>query len=195
MQRVATALISLLGVLLLTLLGGCATPQGESAADKREYVQRTVRETLAEAYQQNPALRGKLQQAAGYGVFSNVGTKLLMLSTGHGFGLVHDNATGEETYMRMAEVGAGLGAGVKRFRAVLVFHHPQTLRHFVERGWDVGADIGVAAKTDQQGTQGSLGASLQQDIEIYQFTEQGLELAATLAGTKYWKDPELNAGR
>jgi hypothetical protein len=29
-------------------------------------------------------------------------------------------------------------------------------------------------------------------MEIYQFTEAGIALQATLAGTKYWKDKDLN---
>jgi len=29
-------------------------------------------------------------------------------------------------------------------------------------------------------------------MEIYQFTESGLSLQATVQGTKYWKDPKLN---
>ncbi len=40
----------------------------------------------------------------------------------------------------------------------------------------------------------SAGASAQ-GIEIYQFTDRSLELAATVAGTKYWQDEERNAGR
>jgi hypothetical protein len=30
------------------------------------------------------------------------------------------------------------------------------------------------------------------DITIYQMTESGLALQATVNGTKYWKDDELN---
>jgi hypothetical protein len=75
---------------------------------------------------------------------------------------------------------------------VFVFRDEPTLRQFVDSGWDFGGDVGVAAKTGSEGGQVSAGASVQ-NIEIYQFTERGLELAATLAGTKYWRDQALNA--
>jgi hypothetical protein len=65
---------------------------------------------------------------------------------------------------------------------------------FVDSGWDFGGDFGAAAKTRTQGGQVSAGASAQ-GIEIYQFTDRGLELAATVADTKYWQDEELNTGR
>ena len=96
--------------------------------------------------------------------------------------------------MRMAEIGAGLGVGIKDFRAVFVFQNGQTLNQFVNSGWDFGGDVGAAAKTRTQGGQVSTGSSAQ-GLEIYQFTQSGLELAATVAGTKYWKDEELNAVR
>ncbi|NJM12847.1 MAG: hypothetical protein HC889_14145 [Synechococcaceae cyanobacterium SM1_2_3] len=94
----------------------------------------------------------------------------------------------------MAEIGAGLGVGIKDFRAVFVFQNGQTLNQFVASGWDFGGDVGASAKTRTQGEQVSAGASAQ-GIEIYQFTDRGLELAATIAGAKYWKDEELNAVR
>ena len=78
---------------------------------------------------------------------------------------------------------------------MFVFRDGQTLRQFVDSGWDFGSDVGAAAeKTRTQGEQVSAGASAQ-GIEIYQFTDRGLELTATIAGTKYWQDEALNAGR
>jgi len=173
------------------LVAGCATPQGDTASEKRASVQEMAQNTLAEAYRLNPGLQTKVKRAAGYGVFSNRGTKFLVVSSGSGYGLVRDNRTGRDTYMRMAEVGGGLGFGVKEFRAVFVFRDAQTLNQFVNSGWDFGGDVGAAAKTGSQGGQVSAGASAQ-GIEIYQFTDRGLELAATVAGTKYWKDKKLN---
>jgi hypothetical protein len=35
-------------------------------------------------------------------------------------------------------------------------------------------------------------AYVEGDIIIYQLTEAGVALQATIAGTKYWKDKELN---
>ena len=180
--------------LCVLLVAGCATPQGDTAAEQRACVQQMAQDTLAEAYRLNPGLQSKVKQAAGYGVFSNRSTKFMLVSSGNGYGLVHDNRTGRDTYMRMAEVGGGLGFGIKDFRALFVFRDDQTLRQFVDSGWDFGGDVGAAAKTRTQGGQVSAGASAQ-GIEIYQFTDRGLELAATVAGTKYWRDEELNAGR
>ena len=178
-------------VLLIT---GCATPQGDTVSEQRTSIQEMTQDTLAEAYRLNPGLQNKVKRAAGYGVFSNRSSKILLMSSGNGYGLVRDNRTGGDTYMRMAEIGGGLGFGIKDFRAVFVFRDSQTLRQFVDSGRDFGGDVGAAVKTRTEGGQVSAGASAQ-GIEIYQFTDRGLELAATIAGTKYWQDEALNAGR
>lgn len=187
-------IINSLFALCILLVAGCATPQGDTATEQRANIRQMAQDTLAEAYRLNPGLQNRVKRAAGYGVFSNRGTKFLVVSSGSGYGLVRDNRTGQDTYMRMAEVGAGLGFGIKDFRAVFVFRDAQTLNQFVNSGWDFGGDVGAAAKTGSQGGQVSAGASAQ-GIEIYQFTDRGLELAATVAGTKYWRDEALNAGQ
>lgn len=49
---------------------------------------------------------------------------------------------------------------------------------------DQKSDPKAAAPTGTTGARGP--------IEIYQFTESGISLQATVSGTKYWKDAELN---
>jgi lipid-binding SYLF domain-containing protein len=93
--------------------------------------------------------------------------------------------------MKMGEVGLGLGLGVKDFRAVFVFDNQATFNRFVESGWEFGAHADAAAKAKDKG--GAVGGEVLIDgITIYQLTESGLALQATIKGTKYWKDDELN---
>ena len=72
--------------LCVLLIAGCATPQGDTTSEQRASVQQMARDTLAEAYRLNPGLQGRVKQAAGYGVFSNRGAKLLVMSSGNGYG-------------------------------------------------------------------------------------------------------------
>jgi lipid-binding SYLF domain-containing protein len=93
----------------------------------------------------------------------------------------------------MGEVGLGLGFGVKDFRAVFVFEDTQTLRDFVDNGWTFGAQADAAAKAGDRGA-ASAGEVVIDNIRIYQLTESGLALQATVKGTKFWKDGDLNNG-
>ena len=93
--------------------------------------------------------------------------------------------------MKMGEVGIGLGLGVKDFRAVFVFHDAKTLERFVEHGWAFGGQADAAAKAGDKGA-AVAGEAVIDNITIYQLTESGLALQATVKGTKYWKDDSLN---
>jgi lipid-binding SYLF domain-containing protein len=181
--------VLLLAAILLTT--SCARPKGANTEDKREYARDMRDKTLKELYEKKPEAKAKVEKAAGYGVFSDLGVNIILVSAGQGYGVVVDNETKKETFMNMAQVGVGLGLGVKDFRAVFIFRSEEALQKFVVSGWEFGAHADAAAVSGEKGGQAS-GAATFQDIEIYQFTKSGIALQATVAGTKYWKDKNLN---
>ena len=88
---------------------GCTSPKGASVTEKRANIDSMHVKALADLYRARPELKKKVENAAGYGVFTNIGTAIIFVTTGSGYGTVVNNRTGEETYMKMAEVGVGLG--------------------------------------------------------------------------------------
>jgi lipid-binding SYLF domain-containing protein len=171
-------------------LAACAS--GNNVAEKRAAVQKMRAETLQKLYALEPGSREQIRKAAGYGVFSNVGVNLVLLSAGGGHGVVRDNATGKDTYLNMATGGIGIGLGVKDFRGVFVFTDRKALQWFVEQGWDGSAQADAAAKAGRKGGAWAGAVDVAPGIKLYQITEHGLALQATIQGTKYWKDGELN---
>ncbi len=177
-------------IIMTLLIAGCASTGG-SPSDKRKSVLSMKTEVLAELYKQKPSVKSEISHAPGYAVFSNVNVNLLLASFGGGYGVVKNNKTGKDTFMKMGEVGVGLGLGVKDFRVVFVFHNAKALKRFTEHGWAVGAQADAAAKADDKG--GAIGGeAIIDNITIYQLTKSGLALQATVKGTKYWKDDSLN---
>ena len=157
-----------------TIVAGCASPEGASVAEKRASVAEMRDAVLTQLYQEKPEAKEKIAQAAGYGTFSNVNINLLLVSSGRGYGVVHNNATGQDTYMKMGMVGVGLGAGAKDFRAVMIFKSPEALRMFVEEGWEFGGHADAAAKSGDKGGAANVAGDITSDMEIYQFTEAGI---------------------
>jgi len=199
-KRLAVLLVVPAAVLFVApLANGGIFDKDKSKEEKQEEKQkeraeiRKMRdEVLADLYKKKPELKSRIKRAAGYGVFSNLGINVLLLSTAHGRGLVVDNATRKETFMLMGSVGAGVGHGVKDFRAVFVFYDRQVLKTFVEEGWDVGGQADAAAEAGKHGGSGEAAESVQKGMEIYQITKTGIALQATIQATKYWKDDDLN---
>lgn len=176
---------------LILVIGGCATTGGTTPTERRQAIQSMKNQVLTELYQAKPDVKSQIASAPGYAVFSNANVNLVLASFGGGFGVARNNKTGTDTYMKMGEVGVGLGLGVKDFRVVFVFHTDKSLNNFIENGWAVGAQADAAAKASDKGA--AVGGEITADnITIYQLTETGLALQATIKGTKYWKDETLN---
>lgn len=160
--------------------------------DDRQEVLDMRNDILAKLYKEEPNVKGKIADAKGYAVFSNIGINLIFLSAGGGSGVVHDNTTGKDTYMNMGSAGIGIGLGVKDFSAVFIFHSKDALNAFIEDGWDFSGQADAAAKSGKKGAEGSAAGTIINGVSIYQMTENGLALQATLQGTKYWVDSDLN---
>ena len=107
----------------------------------------------------------------------NFGMNLFVISTASGKGIVVDKASKKETYVKMVSGGVGLGLGATDFRVVFAFETKKALNDFINSGWDADAHAE---------------ASVAPGVWVYQLTETGLALQATLQGTKYYKDDSLN---
>ena len=84
--------------------------------EKRDEIQEMRDRGLARLYKEQPETKDIIRKASGYATFSNIGVNVIFFSAGGGSGLVHNNKTGQETYMNMGTAGVGLGIGVKDFR-------------------------------------------------------------------------------
>lgn len=174
------------------LLTACGGPKGASPDEKRQAVRDMAQETLVKLHGIEPQAKTYLDNAVGYAVFSNTGINVLLLSTGNGYGLAHDNETGKETYMKMFTAGVGIGLGVKDFRGIFAFTTRDAFDRFVKSGWQAGGQADAAAKAGDKGGAAAGAIDVAPGVKLYQITESGLALQATIQGTKYWKDEELN---
>ncbi len=173
------------------MLGGCVTTGSVTPGEKRQAILSMKDEVLSDLYKLKPDVKVQASSAPGYAVFSNVNVNIILASFGGGQGVVRNNLSGKYTYMEMGEVGVGLGLGAKDFRLVFIFHSNESMDRFVESGWALGAQADAAAKVEEKGA--AVGGEVTIDgMTIYQLTETGLALQATIKGTKFWKDDELN---
>lgn len=182
-------------ILAVLLLVGCA--KGDTPAEQRNHIQLMRQQTLSTLYAQDGSTRQEVARSKGYAVFTNVNNNLLVLSAGSGYGVLRDNRTGRDTYMKMATAGMGIGMGIKKFQAVIIFNDAAALDRFITTGFDASAQADLAAKSADDGkvvVSEAANADFQK-VKMYQLTEQGLAAQATMQGYKYWPDDELNGSR
>jgi len=184
--------ILLLSVLILSItLTGCSPGSKLTNAEKRQAIDTMAAETLQRLYTEKPSAQEEVNNAAGYAAFSNANVNIIFASAGGGYGVAVNNQTGERTYMQMGSGGLGLGIGAKDYRQVLIFSDEDTLKKFIYSGWEFGGHADAAAKAGDKGAEAS-GEGMIGGTKVYAMTEAGLALQATVTGTKYWKDKELN---
>jgi len=192
-RRILITLI--VSALALPVVAGLFSAKGNDAEEKRAKVREIRDEILAKLYKSNPEAKAKIESAAGYGTFNNKNMNLFLLSSGSGYGMVVDNKTKKETFMAMGSLGGGVGLGAKDLSVVFIFKNEDVMKKFVETGWQFGGEASATAKSGEKGTDSSKAAGGDtggNTFEIYQMTDTGAALQATVAGTKYWKDKELN---
>jgi lipid-binding SYLF domain-containing protein len=183
-------------LLLLVCAGLPPLASGADDAEKKEKaradIMNTTEETLSRLYNAQPGARDAVEKAAGYAVFSNFGMKIFLAGSGRGKGVAVNNVTKEKTFMKMVEIQAGLGLGIKKFRLVWVFENQKDLDAFINSGWELGGQTTAAAQASGQGAAFAGAMSVSPGVWLYQLTDEGLALELTAKGTRYYKDKDLN---
>ncbi len=134
---------------LILLAAGLA--RADSPDEKRAKTRKMAAETLQDLYKLQPAAQGAIQRSAGYAIFNNTGTNILLVSTARGAGIAVNSKTKQEIFMKMASAGAGFGVGVKNYRVIFVFETKDALDHFLDSGWSGTAQSDAAAKVGDKG--------------------------------------------
>lgn len=164
----------------------------DSPDQQREKIRKMATETLTELSKLQPDSKQGIEKAAGYAVFNNMGTNLLLVSTARGAGIAVNSKTKQEIFMKMISAGAGFGFGVKGYRVVFVFETDEALAKFVDSGWAGETQADAAAKTSKSGAAYSGATMIAPGVWVYQITKKGVALQLTLQGTKYSKNDDLN---
>ena len=93
-------------------------------------------------------------------------------------------------------LGGGFGVGIKDTRTFFIFLDRAAMEKFTEVGIEFGGQAeGVATTAEEEGidinaTQNL--ESVQANVVVLQITEAGIAAQATLQGTRFEVDPELN---
>lgn len=194
--KILVILFLAMGLTALPALAGSDDKDaGMSAAEKkkkRTEIQKMVDQTLEKLYAAQPKAKKAISKSQGYAVFSNFGMKILVAGGGTGKGLAVNKETGKKTYMKMVEVQAGIGLGIKKFQVIWVFEDESDFKAFIDQGWEFGGQATAAARINDDGNSMQGALSIKPGVWVYQLTGDGLALELTLKGTKYYKDKNLN---
>ena len=176
------------GTVMLSFVAGNALGQDDKAKKQAE-IRKVTQASLQKFYKAKPELKGEVEKAPGYAVFTTYGLSFLIGGSG-GKGIAHDNKTKKDTFMHLAQASAGAQVGASESETLFVFPSQKALDDFVNNGWEAsgggsvqGGAVGKSAGPASGGTT---------DANYYTLTKNGLQVGLAVAGTKIWKDKDLN---
>jgi lipid-binding SYLF domain-containing protein len=165
----------------------------EAAKERKEIL--AMRDaTLKRLYKVKPAVRNEIAKADGYAVFDANQANVILLVAGSGEGVLVDNATGQNTFMKMKRLGTGPGVGFKKYKQVLVFKSRKLVDTFKTVGADVTASSDATFKLSEHNEGKSVEGvvSLDPMVSVYQITDKGALLQANWGGMAYLPNDALN---
>jgi len=166
------------------LIEGEETPEA-NRAKLDSMAEAAMRKLLSE----NADARRLFDTSAGYAVFDTRKVTLLGVTGGGGRG-VAISPEGAHIYMKMATGGVGLAFGIGGFetQVVILFEDPATFETFVTEGLDATAEAGAMVNEDRD----DLRAQFIDGRAYFYVGKRGWRVAASAAGTRYWRDAALN---
>jgi lipid-binding SYLF domain-containing protein len=168
-----------------------ASPVLADKASQQAEILKVANSTLQDIYKKKPELKAQVEKAPGYAVFTTYGLSFLIGGAG-GKGVAHNNKTKQNVFMDMAQASAGIQVGASQNRTLIIFKTEEAFNNFVNKGWEFAGGGGAAAGAGNT-TAGSTDAeSTVANASYYTLTKNGLQAGGALAGTKVWKNTDLN---
>jgi lipid-binding SYLF domain-containing protein len=177
------------GTVLLSL--PAAGVFGADKAAEQSEIKAKTDQALQDFYKADSKLKSAVASAPGYAIFTTFGLSFGLGGAG-GKGIAHDNKSGHDVYMSIAQASAGLQIGASGTRYLFVFSDAKELNQFIEKGWDASAEATAGVGAGGSAANAGAGAGGFSGGRHYVLTKSGLQVGASVAGLKAWKDKDLN---
>jgi len=179
-------------VVALAVLAGCASPEGDTVAEKTAYTLMVRDEALKQLYERDPTAKEKIATAPGYIFLSGFAVHPGFLTFANAYGVIQDNASGKLVYVRMTRFGIGPGLAVKGYYVVATMD-PHDVKMAIEQGgeWHTGS---IAEASFHFGDFGgsAAGESFTTTTEDWLWTHTGVAIELAAGFGKVYPEDDLN---
>jgi lipid-binding SYLF domain-containing protein len=186
--------LSLTGVtLILAWSFNCNTwaMKAPEIMQKRQECLNAGNATLEQLYKLHPEAKQKIQQAAGYAAFEQVGLKILIVGGGSGKGIAANNKTQARTYMQITDSLAQVSLGINQYSSVFLFENQKAYNNFITHTIHLKSPATLTAKKNGPYPGAIPVAS---GVWLYQIVDNKLLVEFIVNGVQFSPYTELNQG-
>ena len=164
-------------IVLSMWVSGCAT--APKTGQERAQLHQRALETLQEAMQRDPSMRGVLEQAEGYAVFPSIGKGGAGVGGAFGRGVLFDRGQ-MVGYVDVSQASIGLQLGGQSFSEILVFRSRSALENLKGGQFSLGANVSGVAIT----TGAAASTNFERGVAAFIIPRGGLMAELSLSGQR-----------
>jgi len=164
-------------VIAFILLAACATPSPEEKGPTRGELDKMGENTIATLIKTKPQLQELLDKSVGYTVVNMTITKIPVVGTGVGYGVVIDRRTGTRSYIRVSQFEVGGGLGTEKYKVLIVFDDAKLLEKAAAGTWHYDAGAQAVAGGESADTSASKSG---EGYKAFKLTESGTCVRVTV---------------
>lgn len=168
-----------LGIIAIAIMlfAGCASPSQEEQGPTRTELDTMEKKTVATLLEKKPEVRETFDSSVGYTVVDMTITKIPVVGTGSGFGVVVDKRTNSRSYIRVSQFEVGGGLGAEKFKVIIIFDDAKRVEKVAAGTWhyDAGAQaVGGGESADTAASTSGKG------YKAFKITESGTCVRVTV---------------
>lgn len=182
LNLVLTARLAIVAFVLAALVG-CATQSPKKGEPTATELDEMGEKAVATVLKNLPEAQEVLDRSVGYVVVNMRVSKIPMVGTGSGYGVVVDKRTNTRSYIKVSRFEVGGGLGAQKFKVVIVFEDGKLLDRAAAGTWhyDAGAEV-AADSASGEGTATASGSG--EGYQVFRLAEGGATATVTLRAAR-----------
>ena len=163
-------------IIAILAVAGCSSLSPEAKQEKRTELDAMSEATLLRLFEAQPESKVVYEQCVGYAIAAMNQTKIPVVGTGKGYGIVIDKSNNVREYVEISQFEVGGGLGAQKYMAVVFFKDEAQLKKAMTGFWHFQAGAEAAAGTTKAGGSASSGKGYQ----AYKIAESGAVATLTI---------------
>ena len=134
----------MIGAVTLMLSVSAGSAFAATKAEKQAEALKATSAAMSRFAAKKPELKAAAAKAPGYAIFTTYGVSFIIGGSG-GTGVVHDNKTKKNTFMKIGGASAGFQLGAVENDVLVIFKTAAEMQDFIKNGWGVSGGIAAGA--------------------------------------------------